>query len=248
MRLQVLCANTGSGTLTGTIRHAGTVQMESSGVDPSVISLPTGGGSLRSIGERFQPDPQTGCAKYAIPIELPAGRAGSAHPPLNLVYSSGKGNSPFGLGWELDIPEVKRSARLGIPQYTDTDEIIVGTVEYSYHDGRWRANNEDNLTLIARSPSADDPVWTAKRPDGVTQGFGEEKAAIVKANDGSGRCFTSKLTSHRDPAGGVTCYHYTRSPDSSLEVGAVSESYIERILLCNIRPDSDADFLIRVRV
>jgi hypothetical protein len=74
-----------------------------SGTASQVISLPNGGGALQGIGETFAPDLFTGTGNFTVPIALPPGRNGF-QPELSLVYSTGNGNSPFGLGWSLSVP------------------------------------------------------------------------------------------------------------------------------------------------
>jgi hypothetical protein len=83
-----------------------------------VISLPQGGGALHGIGETFVPDLHTGTGNFTVPIALPPGRNGF-QPQLNLIYSTGDGNGPFGLGWSLSIPSVRRKTSKGIPRYAD---------------------------------------------------------------------------------------------------------------------------------
>src|SRR6186713_2649876 len=82
------------------------------------ISRPTGGGALKGIGETFSPDLHTGTGNFTVPIALPPGRNGF-QPQLNLIYSTGNGNGPFGLGWSLSIPGVSRKTSRGIPRYAD---------------------------------------------------------------------------------------------------------------------------------
>ena len=72
-----------------------------------VPSLPSGGGALQGMGEKFAPDLHTGTGNFTVPISLPAGRNGF-QPELSLVYSSGYGNSPFGLGWSMSVPSISR--------------------------------------------------------------------------------------------------------------------------------------------
>src|SRR5215468_1856661 len=88
-----------------------------------IISLPTGGGALRGIGETFSPDPHTGTGNLTVPIALPPGRNGF-QPELNLVYSTGNGNGPFGLGWNLNVPGISRKTSRGIPRYRDEREPL----------------------------------------------------------------------------------------------------------------------------
>jgi hypothetical protein len=49
------------------------------------------------LGETFAPDLHTGTGNLTVPIAIPPGR-NKFQPDLSLVYSTGHGNSPFGLG------------------------------------------------------------------------------------------------------------------------------------------------------
>src|SRR5438067_498154 len=62
------------------------------------ITLPKGGGAIRSIGEKFSTNPATGTASMTIPVATSPGRAGFG-PNLQLSYDSGSGNGVFGFGW-----------------------------------------------------------------------------------------------------------------------------------------------------
>src|SRR5438309_770997 len=95
-----------------------------SGISGQVISLPKGGGALHGIGEKFAPDLHTGTGNFTVPIALPPGRNGF-QPQLSLVYSTGSGNGPFGLGWSLSIPGVSRQTSHGIPRYDATDVFLL---------------------------------------------------------------------------------------------------------------------------
>src|SRR5687768_3674750 len=89
-----------------------------------VISLPKGGGAQHGIGETFSPDLHTGTGNFTVPIALPPGRNGF-QPQLNLVYSTGNGNGPFGLGWSLSIPGVSRKTSRGIPVYDNAKDTFI---------------------------------------------------------------------------------------------------------------------------
>jgi RHS repeat-associated protein len=99
-----------------------------SGVAQSVISLPKGGGALKGIGETFQPNLFSGTGNHSIPLAVSPGRNGFG-PTLSLQYSSGNGNGPFGLGWELSIPRITRKTEKGLPQYNDTDVFVMSGAE-----------------------------------------------------------------------------------------------------------------------
>jgi hypothetical protein len=79
------------------------------------MSLPKGGGALHGLGEKFSPDLHTGTGNFSVPIALPPGRNGF-QPQLNLVYSTGDGNGPFGLGWSLSVAGVSHKTSHGIPR------------------------------------------------------------------------------------------------------------------------------------
>lgn len=93
--------------------------VDKSGVKPSVISLPSGPGSIEGLGESFEPQLNTGTSSYAIPLATLPGRAGFA-PDLALVYNSGGGNDVLGLGWSMRLPWIQRQTDKGLPFYVDT--------------------------------------------------------------------------------------------------------------------------------
>jgi RHS repeat-associated protein len=85
------------------------------------ITLPKGGGAIRGIGEKFAASPVTGTGSMTVPIHTSPGRSGFG-PQLSLSYDSGRGNSPFGFGWSLDVPSISRKTDKGLPQYRDNEE------------------------------------------------------------------------------------------------------------------------------
>src|SRR5258707_1468828 len=95
------------------------------GNSPSeIITSPKGGGALQGIAEKFSPDLLTGTGNFTVPLALPPGRNGFK-PELNLVYSTGNGNGPFGLGWSLSVPGVSRKTSQGIPVYDNARDTFL---------------------------------------------------------------------------------------------------------------------------
>jgi len=94
------------------------------------LSLPKGGGAVRGLGEKFAANPVTGTGSMTIPIFTSPGRSGFG-PQLTLLYDSGAGNGPFGLGWQLSLPAITRKTDKGLPRYRDHEEsdvfILSGT-------------------------------------------------------------------------------------------------------------------------
>lgn len=79
------------------------------------ITPPTGGGAVKGIGDSFKANLYSGSGAYSIPIPIKAARG--FEPALAVNYSSGAGNSVFGLGFSLFLPSITISTRLKTPQY-----------------------------------------------------------------------------------------------------------------------------------
>ena len=61
---------------------------------PPQVSLPKGGGAIRSMGEKFSVNAVTGTSSLTVPITLSPGRSGFG-PSLSLSYDSGAGNGCY---------------------------------------------------------------------------------------------------------------------------------------------------------
>jgi len=85
------------------------------------ITLPKGGGALKGIDEKFEVNTSNGTATFTIPLPITTGRQ-EFQPSLVLSYNSGGGNSPFGLGWSVDLPIIQRRTDKQLPQYNACEE------------------------------------------------------------------------------------------------------------------------------
>jgi hypothetical protein len=90
---------------------------KSNAIEVPSISLPKGGGAIKGIDEKFSVNAVNGTSSFSIP--LPFSPARGASPSIGLSYSSGAGNSIFGLGWILGLGSIKRKTDKGLPQYLD---------------------------------------------------------------------------------------------------------------------------------
>ncbi|MBI5145809.1 MAG: VCBS repeat-containing protein [Thaumarchaeota archaeon] len=99
-----------------------------SGTGSPTLNLPKGGGAISGIGEKFQPNLQTGTGNFSIPIATSPSRSGFG-PQLTLQYSSGNGNSSHGMGWDFPIPRITCKTEKGLPKYTDEDVFVLSGAE-----------------------------------------------------------------------------------------------------------------------
>src|SRR5205809_1906542 len=209
-----------------------------SGTSEQIISLPKGGGAMHGIGEKFSPDLFTGTGNFTVPIALPPGR-NSFQPQVNLVYSTGNGNGPFGLGWSLSIPGVSRKTSKGVPLYDDANDtfilsgaedlvpVEVEKIESSTEvktRSRYRPRTEGLFARIDHHHSVDkvhhtilSDYWEVRSKDGLISVYGTPDAAgtdtatVAKPADRS-RIFAWKLTRTTDPFGNRIEYLYERDP------------------------------------
>ena len=154
------------------------------GVKPTVLSLPSGPGSIEGLGKSFQPQLNTGSATYTVPLTLPAGPTGFS-PALALAYDSGFGNGPLGRGWRLEGPlAIERQTDKGFARYRDTDGgdgarrdvfVFEGEELVALSDGTYRLENDEAFRRFSPiSGRVGGPVegWLVEDRDGVRHWLG----------------------------------------------------------------------------
>jgi RHS repeat-associated protein len=208
---------------------------EKTGVGDQVLALPKGGGDVRGLGERFQADPQTGTGSFAVPIELPGGRAGT-QPGLQLTYATGAPNGPFGLGWDLPVPSISRKLARGVPSYSDDDVFILGRTEelMPVGGGEYRVRTEglfSEFRHVRDAAGAD--YWEATTKAGVRQTFGRDPESQVYADGPAGRrIVTWRLSETLDPAGNHVVYEY--KPDRAAIVDLIAPHGVNQTYLAAV--------------
>lgn len=202
----------------------------------SVLSLPQGGGAISGLGEKFSPDLFTGTGNVSVPIQVPAGRL-KLQPQLSLGYSTGNGNGPFGLGWQLSVPGVSRKTSHGLPRYRDlpdvadpegnpADVFILSGAEDLVPVGspapgraRYRPRTEGLFARIEHVTGDAGDVWEVRTRDGLVTLYGTPRPADADASwrdpavaadpaDPS-RIFAWRITQTRDLLGNLVRYEYT---------------------------------------
>jgi YD repeat-containing protein len=232
-----------------------------SGTD--IISTPQGGGALKGIGEKFSPDLHTGTGNYTIPIELPPGRNG-LQPKLSLVYSTGNGNSPFGLGWSLSIPGVSRKTDKGVPVYDDDEDVFIlsgseDLVRVTPHGETtgYRPRTEGTFARIEHIKDASKQIdyWQVRSKDGMVSTYGSPEPtgnpddAVIADPKNKRRIHAWKLTETRDPFGNRVVFSYVRDKKREDKDGqhCWDQVYLSSIQYVDYGDNpNDPSFLVRV--
>ena len=210
------------------------------------VALPTGGGALRGIDEKFTVNPTNGTGSLALPVPLSPGRAGFG-PQLALKYDSGAGNGPFGFGWQLLLPAITRKTDKGLPLYHDAEEsdvfLLSGAEDlvpvldsngkrfedttsfpaYTIH--RYAPRIEGLFARIERwtRRSDGDVHWRAYSPDNVLTIYGSEsKSRIADPNDPS-HVFSWLICESRDDRGQAILYEYKAEDAADVDLTRVEE-------------------------
>ncbi|MGO4186811.1 SpvB/TcaC N-terminal domain-containing protein [Pseudarthrobacter sp. TAF60_1] len=219
------------------------------------VSLPTGGGAIRGIGEKFGVNAVTGTGSFTVPLPLTPGRDGFG-PAMQLSYDSGSGNGAFGFGWSLELPSITRKTDKGIPRYDDAHEsdiFLLSSAEDliaagpsrqvdGYDVRPYRPRIETVFARIERWTRIDDSSdvhWRTLSPENVLTlyGAGPESRITDPANER--HIFSWLVCETRDTKGNVAWYEYAAEDDGR----SAAQRYLKRIRYGNAVPllDSDGD-------
>src|SRR5262245_53114618 len=111
-------------------------------LEAPVLSLPKGGGAIRSIDEKFDVNPSNGTVAFSLPLPFSPGRNGFL-PPVRLSYNSGVGNSLAGLGWSIDMPSIRRRTDRRLPRYRGDDTFLLQGCEELVPSSKWNVDHWD---------------------------------------------------------------------------------------------------------
>jgi len=157
-----------------------------------------------------------GAATVEIPIPSPPGTAGF-QPDLRIRYSSQAGDGPFGVGWSLNLGEVRRSTRFGMPDLSDgtttqfeidgrllTASTTQGSTRHYYPDVA------DFSRVLASISAGRIQSWEVTSPRGFKSLYGTTTSSKVQNGPATTRWLLSEL---RDPNGnGIRVAYDTTDP------------------------------------
>jgi hypothetical protein len=130
-------------------------------LEPPSISLPKGGGAIKSIDEKFTVNPSKGTVTLSLPLPLTPARNGMV-PPLRIAYDGGAGNGLVGLGWMLELPAIRRGTDRFIPRYDDGDvfmlagsDELVPSLSWDGSDWNEEVDEVGELTIRRYRPRVD---------------------------------------------------------------------------------------------
>ena len=202
-------------------------------VQPPAMSLPKGGGAIKSIDEKFSVNAVNGTATYSIPLPFSLGRKEST-PSLSLIYNSGAGNSVFGLGWDINIPAIQRKIDKRLPQYRDNPDTDIFTLS-GYEDlvpelikneeGKWvphvisntdhtiyryRPRKEAGFSRVERLQEKQNTYWRVRTKENIVSVFGKNnEAKIINPSPGQEhKIFKWCLEYSYDDKGNFIVYDY----------------------------------------
>lgn len=210
------------------------------------IKLPSGGGSLKGINEKFEINALNGSNNYTIPLPISSSRS-HFQPDLHLTYSTGSGASSFGLGWDIAVPSITRKTDKGIPKYQDDidsdtyillgEEDLVPALEFiggqwqpvieersedaqTYEVKQYRPRTENEFEYIERWTNKNSGLihWRTVSPGNVTSIYGLNDNGQIADPDQPKNCFQWLIQVSFDDKGNCLHYRYQEEDLTSVSI------------------------------
>ena len=179
---------------------------KTTGIAEQILSLPKGGGTIQGLGEKFKPDLHMGTGVYNIPLDIPNGPNDIA-PKLNLSYNTASGNGPFGMGFSLNLLAISRSTNKCIPNYTDSDTLVLEGAGKMLKFPGFRVETDPYGWRIERCGSG----FMLTDQNGVKYKLGTtEQSRLFKENNNRTETFRWLLEETEDSLGYKAVFEYIR--------------------------------------
>lgn len=243
-------------------------------LQPPSITLPKGGGAIKSIDEKFSVNAVNGTGALSIPLPITPSRNNSA-PSLNLSYNSGSGNGEFGLGWSLQTSFITRKTDKGLPQYLDQDVYLLSGAEDLVPVPNpkpvindiavflYRPRIEGAFSRIERwvNVKTNDTHWRVTSRDNVLSVYGPDAGSRITDPQDNLKIFKWLLAYSCDDKGDITLYQYKKEDLAGIgtalydknKPGRCTNMYLRQVLYGNKTPfyrggalPAEGDFLFRL--
>lgn len=199
------------------------------------LSLPKGGGALKGLDAELNSAGVNGMATFTIPLPISSGRGYA--PSLSLQYSSGQGNSEFGVGWQLPLLRISRRTQKGVPNYGQeidktgkidqfvgpNGELLISIEEKikkdiinhdeiptSYNITRYCSRSEGNFLRFEHYQlnNEDAGHWLIYSPDGQIHCLGKTEKGRISDPENNKKVAIWLLEESLSPTGEHIGYHY----------------------------------------
>jgi len=166
------------------------------------------GDPLSSFYAGGQADLFSGSFSMSAPIQVPPARR-NLTPELELSYSSTRGDSPFGYGWDLPIGQIRRKVEKGATRCqgdhtTNTFLLdLPGTSAELVYVGNDLYHARYDEAFIEVTVDVNANQWTLVDRRGLRFTFGTTSTSRYFGPDGASDAFHGPLYDH--PDGGQTC-------------------------------------------
>ena len=202
-----------------------------SGVAPEVLSLPKGGGAVRSIGDTFSPDLYSGSGSYQVPLWFPKG-PGGFQPGMSLIYTSGSGTGRSAWGGSCLC---SKSAAVRIAEFRPTTTPRTRSFWTGRKSSRWATctgcTSRANFgARCAPAGACDGPEWPLFSFLALTP-----RHELKKSKDGVTRTSAWLIETATDRNGNQVRYSYVRD-QGQLYLDAITYGPYEIKFLYEVRP------------
>jgi RHS repeat-associated protein len=213
------------------------------------VTVPKGGGAVRGLDEKLSVNAVTGTCATSVRIPFSPGRSGFT-PSLSLSYDSGSGNGPFGFGWSLGLPEVRRKTDKGLPRYCHGDEsdvfVLTGADDLvpvlnpggsrktlsrivygaGFEVAFYRPRVEGLFSRIERwtETATGDTHWRTISRDNVTTVYGADAASRIADPADPARVFSWHICQSWDDKGNAASYAYNAEDGTGVDAAAACEA------------------------
>lgn len=211
---------------------------------PPAIQLPRGGGAIRGLDESFSVNAATGSGSLSLRLPTSPGRDGFG-PQLSLIYDSGAGNGPYGLGWNIQLGAIQRKTENGLPRYVESgpgadayvstwaaDLVATGPPKSrtqpdnsAWQVQRYRPRIEGGYSRIERwTPVAGGPAhWRSISREGITSLFGTTQESRIADPANAGRVFSWLISESYDMHGNAMLYCYASDDSRGVDLTQAHE-------------------------